>query len=160
MEIEKDRIVTMHYTLRGDDGTVLDSSEGKDPLSYLHGHGNLIPGLESRIEGKAQGEKMEVKVPSGEAYGAIDPQKKFDVPRTQFPPDADIQPGSQFRAEGEGGPVVVRVDSVDGDTVKIDANHPLAGVDLNFNVEVVEVREATAEEIEHGHAQGPQGQGS
>ncbi|MBC2600619.1 FKBP-type peptidyl-prolyl cis-trans isomerase [Puniceicoccus vermicola] len=157
MEIEKDRVVTMHYTLRGDNGSVLDSSEGKDPLSYLHGHGNLIPGLETRIEGKTAGEEMDVQVPSGEAYGAVDPEKKFDVPRSQFPPDAELEPGSQFRAEGEGGPVVVRVDSVEGDTVKIDANHPLAGVDLNFKVKVVEVREATAEEIEHGHSHGAGG---
>jgi FKBP-type peptidyl-prolyl cis-trans isomerase SlyD len=151
MVIEKDSVVTMHYTLRGDNGDVLDSSEGKDPLSYLHGHGNLISGLESRIEGKNAGDEMEVKVPSGEAYGEIDPEKKFDVPRSQFPPDAELEPGSQFRAEGEGGPVVVRVDSVDGDQVKIDANHPLAGVDLNFSVKIVDVRSASPEEIEHGH---------
>jgi len=151
MVIEKDSVVTMHYTLRGDNGDVLDSSEGKDPLSYLHGHGNLISGLESRIEGKNAGEEMEVKVPSGEAYGEIDPEKKFEVPRSQFPPDAELEPGNQFRAEGEGGAVVVRVDSVDGDQVKIDANHPLAGVDLNFSVKIVDVRSASPEEIEHGH---------
>lgn len=151
MEIEKDRVVTMHYTLRGDSGDVLDSSEGKDPLSYLHGHGNLIPGLETRIEGKTAGEEMEVKVPSAEAYGAVDPEKKFEVPRSQFPPEAEIEPGSQFRAEGQGGPVVVHVDSVEGDKVKIDANHPLAGVDLNFSVKIVDVRSASPEEIDHGH---------
>tara|TARA_R100000027_G_scaffold54802_4_gene43904 strand:+ start:421 stop:885 length:465 start_codon:yes stop_codon:yes gene_type:complete len=152
MEIEKDRVVTLHYTLRGADGNVLDSSEGKDPLSYLHGHGNLIPGLETRIVGKTADDEMEVQVPFAEAYGAVDPEKKFEVPRTQFPPEAEIVPGSQFRAEGEGGtPVVVRVEAVEGDKVKIDANHPLAGVDLNFAVKVVGVREASAEEIEHGH---------
>ncbi len=151
MEIEKDRIVTMHYTLRGGDGTVLDSSEGKDPLSYLHGRGNLIPGLESRIEGKQAGEEMEVTVPPGEGYGPVDPAKMFDVPRSQFPADADLQPGTQFRAEGEGGPVIVRVDSVEGDQVKIDANHPLAGENLNFSVKIVDVREASPEEIDHGH---------
>lgn len=152
MEIKKDRVVTMHYTLTGGDGSVLDSSEGKDPLSYLHGHGNLIPGLESRIEGQSAGDEVKVTVPSAEAYGAVDPAKKLDVPRSQFPPDADIRPGSQFQAEGEEGPVVVRVDSVEGDQIKIDANHPLAGVDLDFAVQVVDVRDASPEEIEHGHA--------
>jgi len=151
MEIEKDKVVTMHYTLRGGNGEVLDSSEGKDPLSYLHGRGNLIPGLESRIEGEGAGSEKEVKVPSQEAYGEVDPAKKFEVPRTQFPEDAEIVPGAQFRAEGSNGPVVVRVDSVDGDQVTIDANHPLAGEDLNFSVKVIDVRDASAEEIEHGH---------
>jgi len=153
MEIQKNSIVTMDYTLTGKDGGVLDSSEGKDPLSYLHGNGNLIPGLETRIEGKAAGDEVTVEVPSEEAYGAVDPEKKFDVPRSQFPPDADIKVGAQFQADGgNGGPVLVKVDSIEGDTVKIDANHPLAGIDLNFAVKIVDVREATEKEREHGHA--------
>ncbi|MFP4352499.1 MAG: peptidylprolyl isomerase [Puniceicoccaceae bacterium] len=151
MEIEKDKVVTMHYTLRNDNGDVLDSSEGKDPLSYLHGRGNLIPGLERRIEGESAGSEKEVRVPSQEAYGAEDPSKKFEVPRAQFPEEAEIVPGARFRAEGASGPVVVRVDSVAGDQVTIDANHPLAGQDLNFSVKVVAVRDASAEEIERGH---------
>ena len=152
MEIEKDKVVTIHYTLRGGNGEVLDSSEGKDPLSYLHGHGNLIPGLETRIEGGSAGAEMDVNVPSQEAYGEVDPAKKFEVPRAQFPEGAEIAPGAQFRAEGSNGPVVVRVDSVNGDQVTIDANHPLAGENLDFSVKVVDVRQASPEEIEHGHA--------
>jgi len=152
MEIAKDRVVTMHYTLRAPDGAVLDSSEGKDPLSYLHGHGNLIQGLESRIEGKSAGDSMNVKVPAAEAYGEIDPERKMEVPRDRFPADAEIEPGAQFQAQSEAGPLAVRVEEVKGDTVVIDANHPLAGVDLDFTVEVVEIREATDEEKDHGHA--------
>lgn len=151
MQVEKDRVVTMHYSLKGENGQILDSSEGKDPLSYLHGHKNLISGLESRIEGCKPGDETEVLVPAAEGYGPVDPAKEFTVPRSQFPSDANIEPGSQFQADGEAGPVVVKVKAVEGDQITIDSNHPLAGVDLNFNVAIIDVREASPEEIDHGH---------
>jgi FKBP-type peptidyl-prolyl cis-trans isomerase SlyD len=157
MNIAKDNVVTMHYTLTSPQGEVLDSSQGRDPLAYLHGHGNLIPGLESRIEGKAAGTKMTVEVPAAEGYGEHDPKKTIPAKRSQFPAEAKIEEGMQFQANGPQGPMVVRVMEINGEDVTLDANHPLAGVDLKFEIEVIEVRAGTAEEIDHGHVHGPGG---
>lgn len=158
MNIAENRVVTMHYELTGPDGTVLDSSKGREPLTYLHGHGNLIPGLESRIVGTEPATTLEVLVPAKEGYGEHDPEKTLPAKRSQFPAEADIQPGSQFQAQGPEGPMVVRVVKVEGDEVTLDANHPLAGVDLKFAVEVLDVRDATPDELSHGHAHGRDGQ--
>ena len=157
MEITKDRVVTMHYELTGPDGAVLDTSRGRDPLTYLHGHGNLIPGLESRLEGWTAPRSESVMVPAKEGYGEHDPKKTIEAKRAQFPAEAQLEPGAQFQANGPQGPMVVKVVSVEGDTIKLDANHPLAGVDLKFAIELVQVREATADELDHGHAHGPDG---
>jgi FKBP-type peptidyl-prolyl cis-trans isomerase SlyD len=141
----------MHYTLTSPDGEVIDSSQGKDPLAYLHGHGNIIPGLEKQLEGKVAGDKLTAEVPAAEAYGDHNPALIVDAARSQFPEDVQLEPGMRFQAQTPQGPRVAQVTKIDGDTVTVDTNHPLAGVDLKFAVEVVDVREASKEEVEHGH---------
>ncbi|MFD1143149.1 peptidylprolyl isomerase [Larkinella insperata] len=153
MQISKHKVAGIHYTLRDNDGNVLDSSEGRDPLYYLHGEGNLIPGMENGLDGKAPGDKFQIKVAPEEGYGVRDPQMIQDVPKSAFG-GQPVQVGMQFQTnQGQ----VVTVTEVGADQVTIDANHPLAGQELNFDVEVVEVREATQEEVMHKHVHGPGG---
>ncbi|MEZ4798754.1 MAG: peptidylprolyl isomerase [Flavobacteriales bacterium] len=156
MQISNEKVAAIHYTLRDNDGKVLDSSEGKDPLYYLHGFGNLIPGMEEGLEGKAVGDKFTIKVSPEKGYGVRSEEAVQKVPREAFG-EADVQLGMQFRAGNENGQYVVTVVEIGADTVTVDANHPLAGVELNFDVEVMEVREASAEEVSHGHVHGPHG---
>ncbi|HEX4895740.1 MAG TPA: peptidylprolyl isomerase [Solimonas sp.] len=157
MEIAEQRVVLMHYTLTNDRGEVLDSSQGHDPLAYLHGSGNIIPGLEKALLGKKAGDKLQVKVAPAEGYGERDERLLQNVPRRAFQGVKDIQPGMSFTAQGDRGPMRVVVTRVAGDMVTVDGNHPLAGETLNFDVEITEVRAATAEEMEHGHVHGPGG---
>jgi FKBP-type peptidyl-prolyl cis-trans isomerase SlyD len=146
-------VVTIHYTLTDNEGTVIDSSQGAEPMTYLHGAGNLIPGLEKELIGKTPGATMQVKVQPEEAYGEIHPQLIEIVPRGAFEGVDQIEPGMAFEAQGSDGQARrIVVKEVNGDEVTIDANHPLAGVELNFDVQVVEVREASEEEVAHGHA--------
>ena len=146
-------VVTIHYTLTDNEGTVIDSSQGGEPMTYLHGAGNLIPGLEKELIGKTSGATMQVKVQPEEAYGEIHPQLIEIVPRGAFEGVDQIEPGMAFEAQGSDGQARrIVVKEVNGEEVTIDANHPLAGVDLNFDVQVVEVREASEEEVAHGHA--------
>ncbi|QIT54720.1 peptidylprolyl isomerase [Aquisalimonas sp. 2447] len=152
MQIAKDKVVAIDYTLKDDDGSVLDTSEGKEPLAYLHGSGNIIPGLEKALEGKAQGDEVNVQVPPEEAYGERRDDLQQVVPRSLFQGVDELQVGMQFQAQSEGGEQIVTIAGIDGDDITVDANHPMAGVPLNFEVKVVEVREATDEEKEHGHA--------
>lgn len=152
MQISKDTVVAIDYTLKDDEGAVLDTSEGKEPLSYLHGSGNIIPGLEQALEGKATGEELSIRVEPVDAYGERSEELKQAVPLDMFKGVDDLQPGMQFQAQGEGGTQIVTVVAVEGDQVTVDANHPMAGVALNFDVKVQEVRPATDEEREHGHA--------
>lgn len=153
MQISKHKVAGINYTLRDNDGNVLDSSEGRDPLYYLHGEGNLIPGMEEGLEGKVEGDKFELKVSPDKGYGERDPELVQEVPRSAFGTQ-DVRPGMQFQANhGQ----VVTVTQVSSEQVTIDANHPLAGQELNFDVEIVEVRDATPEEIAHGHVHGPEG---
>lgn len=152
MQISKDTVVAIDYTLKDDEGAVLDTSEGKEPLSYLHGSGNIIPGLEQALEGKATGEELSIRVEPADAYGERSEELKQAVPRDLFKDVDELQPGMQFQAQGESGTQVVTVVAVEGDQVTVDANHPMAGVALNFDVKVQEVRPATDEEREHGHA--------
>lgn len=151
MQVTSDSVVTMHYTLTDPSGEVLDSSQGKDPLAYLHGHGNIIAGLEKQIEGKSAGDKLVAEVPASEAYGEHNPQLVVEASRSQFPGEADLQPGMQFQADTPEGTRIAQITKIEGETVTVDTNHPLAGVDLKFAVEVVEVRAASKEEIDHGH---------
>jgi FKBP-type peptidyl-prolyl cis-trans isomerase SlyD len=151
MEIEDNTVVTMHYTLTGPDGAVLDSSEGKEPMAYLHGHGNIIPGLEKQLSGKQAGDKVRAEVPCGEAYGEHDPDLVVQAQRSQFPEGVDLEPGMRFQASTANGQTIAEIKSVEGDNVTVDTNHPLAGVDLTFDVDVVAVRAGKADEIEHGH---------
>ena len=157
MKIAQEKVVSIHYTLKNAEGSVLDSSSGSDPLAYLHGAGNIIPGLESALEGKEAGEKLAVTVEPGQGYGDRDERLVQDVPRAAFKDVQELAPGMQFQAQGPQGTRLVVVTQVAEETVTVDANHPLAGQTLHFEVEVAEVRDATAEELEHGHVHGPGG---
>lgn len=152
MQIAKDTVVSIDYTLKDDQGSVLDTSEGKQPLAYLHGNGNIIPGLEKALEGKETGDELSVRIEPAEAYGERRDELTQAVPRDLFQGVDDLQVGMQFQAGGEGGGQIVTITAVEGDQVTVDANHPMAGVPLNFDVKVVEVREASEEEKAHGHA--------
>lgn len=158
MEIADQRVVYMHYTLTNSQGEVLDSSRGHEPLAYLHGAGNIIPGLEKALLGKQAGDKLNVQVSPAEGYGERDEQLLQQVPRRAFQGVKDVQPGMSFQAQsGDGTPMRVTVTQVVGDMVTVDGNHPLAGETLNFDVEITEVRAATAEEMSHGHVHGEGG---
>lgn len=157
MEIAKEKVVSIDYTLKDEEGNVLDTSQGKGPLAYLHGAGNIIPGLENALEGKSAGESLNVKLSPADAYGEHVPELVQDVPRENFPPDAEIKAGMQFQAQTPEGPRLITVVETKDNEITIDANHPLSGKSLNFDVNVIEVRDATAEEVEHGHAHGQGG---
>ncbi|MGM0982382.1 MAG: FKBP-type peptidyl-prolyl cis-trans isomerase [Pseudomonadota bacterium] len=157
MQIGQNSVVAFHYTLTNDEGEVLDSSEGREPLTYLHGAGNIIPGLEKQLEGRGTGDKIQAKVSPEEGYGEVQAQLVQEVPRDAFQGVENVEPGMQFQAQTEGGPLMVTVTQVEGDTVTVDGNHPLAGQPLNFDVEIAEVREASEEEVEHGHVHGEGG---
>ncbi len=156
MQIAKHAVVSIHYTLRDDEGTVIDSSSGKDPLLYMQGVGNLIPGMEEGLEGKKKGDKVEIKVSPEKGYGKRLETLIQKVPRSSFG-DQEVREGMQFSAETSKGTQVVTVTEVGLENVTVDGNHPLAGVALNFDVEVMDVRNATKEELEHGHVHGPGG---
>ncbi len=146
-------VASIHYKLTNNEGEVLDSSEGASPLSYLHGAGNIIPGLENALVGKAAGSSLQVKIPPAEAYGEVMQQLIDTVPLEAFQGVESVEPGMAFEArQADGSARRIVVTQVEGDQVTVDANHPLAGVELNFDVEVVEVRAASDEEIQHGHA--------
>lgn len=151
MQIGKNAVVAINYTLKDGDGQVIDTSEGRGPLAYLHGAGNIIPGLEKALEGKGEGENVQITVSPEEGYGQRDESLIQAVPKKLFAETAEPQPGMQFQAQGPQGAQVLTVMKVEGDKVTVDANHPLAGRELNFDVAVVNVREATDEEKEHGH---------
>jgi FKBP-type peptidyl-prolyl cis-trans isomerase SlyD len=154
MQVANNMAVSIHYTLTNDAGEVLDSSIGQDTLVYLHGTGNIISGLESAITGKVVGDKFNVHIAPEDAYGEIYDDRVQIISRDMFEGIDDIQVGMQFHADVSHGPGVVTVVAVDGENVTIDGNHPLAGVALTFDVEVVDVRPASAEEIAHGHVHG------
>lgn len=157
MQIADKMVVTIDYTLKDDNGTVLDSStEGN--FVYMHGANNIIPGLENALAGKSAGDEVEVSVSPDEGYGERNDSMIQAVPRDMFDSEQEIQVGMQFHAESpEGEMIVVTVTDVEGDDITVDGNHPLAGVNLNFGVKVIDIREATEEEIEHGHVHGPGG---
>ncbi len=157
MQIARNSVATIHYTLRNDKGDVIDSSDGREPLAYLHGHGNIVPGLERALEGKRAGDKLQVKVAAEDGYGTRDERLVQDVPREAFPTDVELQPGMQFHAQSSAGVHTVTVRDVGADSVKIDGNHPLAGEALSFDVTIDGVREATREELAHGHVHGEGG---
>lgn len=159
MTIKENSAVSFHYTLTDDDGQTLDSSAGKDPLTYLHGAGNIIPGLENALAGKKIGDSMVVAVTAAEGYGEVQQELIQEVPRDAFQGVDSIEVGMQFEAQtGQGGSVPVTVTAVTEELVTVDGNHPLAGKNLNFEVSIESVREATEEELEHGHVHGAGGQ--
>jgi FKBP-type peptidyl-prolyl cis-trans isomerase SlyD len=151
MDITKNRVVTIDYTLTDSEQQVLDTTKDGEPLEYLHGHGNIIPGLEKALEGKTQGDQITVTVPAADGYGERNEELVMKVPRDRFQGDDTIEEGMQFEAQTPDGYRVVTVTNVEDKTVTIDANHPLAGADLNFQVTITAVREAKPEELSHGH---------
>jgi len=157
MQITQNSVVSIHYKLTDQTGEILDTSEGREPLAYLHGRGNLIPGLEKELEGKATGDKFNITVPPEDAYGTRDDNLVRQVPRTAFKDVKELEPGMRFQSKTEQGTEIFTVAKIEAEHVTIDGNHPLAGEPLTFDVEVTEVREATAEELSHGHVHGPGG---
>lgn len=147
MTIAKDKVVSIDYTLKNEAGEILDESKSGGPLTYVHGNNMLITGLEKQLEGKKPGDSFHAEIEPAEAYGERQNDLIMDVPREQFPDDIKIEPGMQFEAAEPGGANIVTVKSVQENTVTIDANHPLAGTKLFFDVTVVEVRDLTEEEI-------------
>lgn len=157
MQIAENSVVSFDYTLTDPSGQTLDSSEGREPLCYLHGSGGIIPGLERELTGKQAGDQLQVAVEPGEAYGERNDELEQQVPREQFEQADSMEVGMQFRVETPEGPMVFTVIEVADDMVTVDGNHPLAGVPLHFDVTIREVREGTNEEIAHGHVHGPGG---
>jgi FKBP-type peptidyl-prolyl cis-trans isomerase SlyD len=157
MQIENDSVVSFDYTLTDNEGQVIDTSDGSEPLVYLHGKGGIIPGLERELAGKSVGDDLQVSVTPADGYGEQNETLKQEVPRAQFEGVDELEVGMQFRVNTETGPMVINIIEVGDEIVKVDGNHPLAGVHLNFAVTIREIREATSEEIEHGHAHGPGG---
>lgn len=158
MNIEKDSVVTMHYTLTDDNGTQIDSSVGSEPLAYIHGHAHIIPGLENALAGKAKGDKLTVKVAPEDGYGTRNDALVQKLPKAQFETTDAIEKGMKFQANTPDGQLIIlTVVEVDTENVTVDGNHELAGVTLNFDVEITDVRAATQEELDHGHVHGPGG---
>ena len=157
MDIGENKVVQMHYTLKNGDGEVLDTSDGKDPLTYMHTEGAIIPGLFKAITGKKVGEKVSVVVQPGEAYGEQDDELIKQIPRDSFKGMEDMAVGVKVEADTDNGIQIATITKIGDDEVTIDLNHPLAGVTLHFDVEITHIREATEEEISHGHVHGPGG---
>ncbi len=154
MVITKDKVVSITYTLKDADGNVLDSSEGADALVYLHGARNIIPGLETALDGKSAGDAVNAVLAPADAYGEREDAMVEQIPRAQLQEIKDLEIGMQLEANTPEGPRIVQVVAMDDDHVTIDANHPLAGMTLHFDLAVADVRDATAEEVEHGHPHG------
>ena len=157
MQIKTNAVVSIHYTLTDKSGEVLDTSDGQEPLAYLHGRGNLISGLEKELERKEEGDKLNVTIPPEDAYGIRDEQLVRKVSRSSFKDIQDLQPGMQFQSQADHGVEIFTITKIEGNEVTIDGNHALADVALTFDVEVTEIREATEEELAHGHVHGPGG---
>lgn len=158
MKIAPNKVATLHYTLKDDKGALIESSVGSEPLAYIHGVGNLIPGLEEKLEGKQAGDKLSVVVKPEDAYGERDEELIEEVEKAEFDEGEELEVGKEFQYDDEDGNVFhVRVVKIEGDMVTVDGNHPLAGQTLAFDVEVVGVRDASAEELEHGHVHGEGG---
>lgn len=158
MKIEKDRVVRFHYTVSEVGQAPIESSRDREPLTILVGHGNIIPGLEKAMEGKEAGESFGVDVPAAEAYGEVREGLEQRIPKKHFGPGAErLKPGQQVVLQTNFGPRAVTIKKVGLSVVDVDLNHPMAGKDLHFDIEVVDVREASPEELEHGHVHGEGG---
>jgi FKBP-type peptidyl-prolyl cis-trans isomerase SlyD len=155
MQATRGAVVSLTYTLRDDDGLIIDTNEGCDPLVYLHGYDNLISGLEQAVEGMSAGETSTVVVEPADAYGEFNQEAVFDIPRGEFPEGMPLEPGLQLTAETPSGEVYMVVVEVGEDSVTVDANHPLAGKRLHFDIEVVDVRPASNEELLRGYPDRP-----
>lgn len=149
--VQKDVVVAMEYSLQVD-GEEIDSSKGQDPLQFLVGHGNIISGLEREMIGMKVGESKDVVIQPADGYGEYDDEAYMDVPRAEFPQDMPVEEGLELSVrDDQGQSRYARIDGIEGDTVTLNFNHPLAGDELHFNVKIVELREPTSEELEHGH---------
>ena len=155
--IKKDSVVSLSYTLKNGAGEELDKADSAQPFVYLHGSGQIVPGLESELEGMKTGDKTDVTVPPDKAYGNVNPQLLMKLERKNFPEDMDLQAGMQFSADIADRQHILTIITAEGDEVQVDANHPLAGETLHFKVEVLDIRDATQEELSHGHAHGADG---
>ena len=157
MQIGKNSVVSIHYTLKDENGEILDTSDGREALDYIHGTGQIIPGLEKELEGKAAGDEFSVVIDPEQGYGSRDESLVHEVPKSEFETPDEIEVGMQFRVGSEGGTAIMVVAGVGDDTITLDGNHPLSGVSLSFDVSVAGVREATEEEIkasQHVHGSG------
>lgn len=154
LKVDDGKVVSMHYTLHVD-GQVVDSSEGGDPLQFIQGMGHIIPGLEHELYDMQVGESKNITVPPKEGYGETDDTAFMDVPREAFPANVPLEKGTELELRDQGGhPVYARIDTVTGENIRLNMNHPLAGKELNFDVKIAGVREATDEEVSHGHVHG------
>lgn len=154
MQVADKKAVTIKYTLRDEGGSVLDTTDGRDPLTYLHGAGNLVPGVEEALEGKSPGDEIKVTVPPEKGYGLREEDNVRNVPVRKLPA-GNLRPGSTVQLNTNHGPMMAVIKAVKGDYATLDLNHPLAGKALQFDLTVVEVRDATEEELAHGHVHGP-----
>jgi len=152
MQVTSGSVVGIKYTLTDDEGVIIDTNVDHPALFYLHGHSNIIPGLEKGLEGASLGEKRAVDVDPADGYGEVDPERVFELGKEEFPDELPLEEGMQFVAETAGGEMAITLTEVRENTVVVDANHPLAGVTLHFDVEVLDLREATAEELQAGQA--------
>jgi FKBP-type peptidyl-prolyl cis-trans isomerase SlyD len=156
--IKNGKVVNLAYSLKNSDGDLLDRADSKEPFTYLHGASQIVPGLETALEGLKTGDKKQVTVQPEQGYGEVNQDLKLTVNRSQFPAGAEIQEGMQFETQTpDGHGLIFTVETIEGDKVTIDGNHPLAGETLHFDVEVLNVRDATEEEKQHGHAHGEHG---
>ncbi len=154
MQIANDKVVTINYTLRNDEKEILDSTQEGD-FAYLHGADNIIAGLEKALDGKTIDDELSVSIAPTDGYGERNPDMSQVVPKEMFGAEGDIKVGQQFHAASpEGQEIVVTVTAIDDDNITVDGNHPLAGVTLHFEVKVIDIRDASAEELEHGHVHG------
>jgi FKBP-type peptidyl-prolyl cis-trans isomerase SlyD len=157
MQIAKNKVVSIDYTLTNAKGEVLDKSSKGQPLQYIQGQGHLIPGLERVLEGKGAGDAVKAAIPAKDAYGDRDEELMQIIPKDSFAEIPDLKVGMELEAEGDDGVRVITVVGIEEDRVVVDGNHPLAGMDLNFDVTIVGVRDATEDELGHGHVHGPGG---
>ena len=157
MKIKKNTVVTLNYTLKNSAGEILDTSEGREPLVYLHGVGGLIPGLEAELEGKGKGNSFNTVIAPENAYGKRRDDLLHVVPKSGFQGDEEMQIGMRVQLETEQGPAIATISEIEGENVTLDLNHPLADMELHFAVDVMELRDATEDEISHGHVHGPGG---
>ncbi len=157
MQISQNKVAIIEYTLTNDAGQVLDTSKGREPLAYIHGGGNIIPGLEKALAGKVKGDAVKAKISPEEGYGLRDEALIQQIPRSRFQNSPNLEIGMQFQARSQGGVRIATITKIDGDNVTVDLNHELAGVTLNFDVTIVDVRDASQEELDHGHVHGTGG---
>ncbi len=157
MQIEKNKVVSIHYTLKNDEGQIMDTSDGRDPLVFIHGNGGLISGLETELNNKKTGDKFEAIISPENAYGMYNEEAIHQVPLSGFQGDDELKEGMQVQLEGPDGVSIAAVTKIEGDQVTLDLNHPMAGKTLHFSIEVMDIRDATKEELSHGHVHGPGG---